>query len=186
MWVSSATAHPNSAWVAQQARNFCMDLPDDRKRAIIMHDADTKFTQQFRGIVKSEGLRPKQTSLRSPNLNAFVERFVQTIKQECLDHFVVLGERHLNRIVSEFARYYYNVRPHQSLEIRPPWVEQPPEETVSFDPGSVICHEALGGLLNHYECRAARMQTSGAGDPISLALWRKDHSTARLSCIEHH
>jgi putative transposase len=78
-----------------------------------------------------------------------------TSKQECLDHFVVLGERHLNRIVSEFVRYYHGVRPHQSLENRPPGVEQRPEETVSFDPDSIVCHEALGGLLKHYERRAA-------------------------------
>lgn len=73
-----------------------MDLPEDRKRAIVMHDSDTKFTQQFRAILKSEGLRPKRVGPAAPNLNAFVERFVQTLQQECLDHFVVLGERHLN------------------------------------------------------------------------------------------
>lgn len=155
VWVSSATAHPDSVWVAQQARNFCMDLPDDRRKAIIMHDGDTKFTEQFRAILRSEGLRPQQVVFRSPNLNAFVERFVQTIKQECLDHFVVLGERHLNRIVSEFVRYYHGVRPHQSLENRPPGTEELPEETLAFDPVTVVCHEALGGLLKHYERRAA-------------------------------
>lgn len=80
---------------------------------------------------------------------------MQTIKQECLDHFVILGERQLNRLVTEFVRYYHNVRPHQSLENRPPGTERPPEETVSFDPASVVCHEALRGLLKHYERRAA-------------------------------
>jgi hypothetical protein len=150
-----ASAHPDSARVAQQARNFCMDLPDDRKKATIIHAGDTKFTEQFRAIRKSEGLRPQQVVFRSPNLNAFVERMVQTLKQECLDHFVVLGERHLNRIVSEFVRYDHNVRPHQSLENRPPGAEQAPEEAVSFNPGSVVCHEALGGLLKHYERRTA-------------------------------
>lgn len=122
-------------------------------RAIVIHDADPKSWEQLRAILKSDELRPKQTSVWSPNLNAFVERFGQTIKQECLDHFVILGERDLNRIVSEFVRYYHNVRPHQSLENRPPGMVLQP--AFVFDPESVVCHEALGGLLKHYERRAA-------------------------------
>ena len=71
-----------------------MDLPDgDRQRAIVLHDCDAKFTKQFDEILKAEGLRPQKLVFRSPNLNAYCERFVQTIKQECLDHFVVVGER---------------------------------------------------------------------------------------------
>lgn len=155
VWISNATAHPDSAWVAQQARNFCMDLPEgDRQRALVFHDADTKFTQQFRGILKTEGLRPKQLTPVSPNLNAFVERFVQTIQQECLDHFVVVGQGHLDRIVREFVRYYHELRPHQSLEDRPPVVapntHEPAESALP-----IIRRDFLGGLLKHYERRAA-------------------------------
>jgi putative transposase len=106
IWISAATQHPESAWVAQQARNFCMHLPDAGLAAkYVMHDADTKFTVQFKRILKSEGAEPKQTTPVSPNLNAYVERYVQTLKVECLDHFVVLGERHLNHIVREFVTY---------------------------------------------------------------------------------
>ena len=102
-WISSATAHPDSAWVAQQARNFCMDLPDgDRQRAIVLHDAATKYTKQFDAILKSEGLRPQKLIPVSPNLNAYVERFIQTIQQECLDHFVVVSKRHQSRTLRDF------------------------------------------------------------------------------------
>ncbi len=82
VWISSATAHPDSAWVAQQARNFTMDLPEgDRQQALVFHDRDTKFTEQFREILKAEGLRPKQLAVAAPNTNAFVERFIQTIQE---------------------------------------------------------------------------------------------------------
>jgi hypothetical protein len=70
--------------VAQQSRNFCLELPDrDRQKAIVLHDADTKFTDQFRDILKAEGLRPKKLIPVLPNLNAYVERFIQTLQQEC-------------------------------------------------------------------------------------------------------
>jgi hypothetical protein len=66
--------------VAQQARNFCMDLPEgDRRQALVFHDSDTKFTEQFRGILMPDGLRPKKLIPMSPNLNAYVERFIQTL-----------------------------------------------------------------------------------------------------------
>ena len=151
VWISSATEHPDSAWVAQQARNFCMEVPEgDSQRALVFHDSDTKFTEQFREILRAEGLRPKKLIPVSPNLNAFVERFIQTLGQECLDHFVVLGERHLNRIVGEFVRYYHQFRPHQGLGNRVP-VER---EGVAGG-GEVVGREFLGGLLRHYERRAA-------------------------------
>jgi len=150
VWVSSATAHPDSRWVAQQARNFCMDLPDgDRQRAIVLHDGDTKFTEQFREILKAEGLRPHKLVHRSPNLNAYCERFVQTIKQECLDHFVIVGEGQMNYIVREFLLHYHHERPHQGLG-NVPLSGSPP-----VGDGEVECRERLGGLLKHYERVAA-------------------------------
>ena len=93
VWISAPTAHPDSAWVTQQGRNFCMDMAEREEKAdIILHDADTKFTKEFKEVLKSEKMRPKQITPVSPNLNAYVERFIQTIQQECLDQFVVLGE----------------------------------------------------------------------------------------------
>ncbi|MGE5194622.1 MAG: integrase core domain-containing protein [Deltaproteobacteria bacterium] len=158
-WVSSATARPDSAWVAQQARTFCMDLPDgDRQQALVVHDRDTKFTEQFRDILKAEGLRPKKLAVAAPNTNAFVERFGQTIQQECLDHFVVVGETHLNYIVREFLRYYHELRPHQGLGnvmLTRATTNDPPTETVANNTGGdIVCDEWLGGLLKSYR-RAA-------------------------------
>lgn len=120
----------------------------------MFHDSDTKFTEQFRGILKAEGMRPKKLIPISPNLNAFVERFIQTLGQECLDHFVVLGQRHLDRIVEEFVRYYHELRPHQSLDNEPPQGRKDPDGSTS-PAQDIVCHEFLAGLLKHYERRAA-------------------------------
>jgi putative transposase len=81
----------------------------------------------------------------APNTNAYVERFIQTIQQECLDHFVVVSEAHLNYIVREFVRYYHDVRPHQGLGNVPP--AMPPPMTGDDE---IVCQEWLGGLLKHY------------------------------------
>jgi putative transposase len=157
-WISSATAHPDSAWVAQQARNFTMDLPEgDRQQAFVFDDRDTKFTEQFGDILKAEGLRPKKLAVAAPNANAFVERFIQTIQVECLDHFVVIGEKHLNYIVREFLRYYHTLRPHQgvgNVTLDLATTKDPPLETVPITTGEIVCDEWLGGLLKSYR-RAA-------------------------------
>ena len=156
--VSSPTVHPNSAWVAQQARNFTMVAEELSGKApdILIHDNDTKFTAQFDDILQTSGIRPKKPIPKSPNLNAFVERFIQTLQQECLDHFVVLGAKHLDRLVQEFVAHYHEERPHQSLGNRPPTTTEPSEVTVLPPPsGEVVCHERLGGLLKHYERIAA-------------------------------
>jgi transposase InsO family protein len=85
-----------------------------------MHDADTKFTEQFDGIFKSEGIKVKKHLPASPNLNAFVERWIQSAQQECLDHFIVLGEQHLWHIVSENVDHYNNFRSHENRNHLPP------------------------------------------------------------------
>jgi putative transposase len=129
-----------------------MDLPDgDRQCALVLHDSDTKFTEQFQGILKAEGLRPKKLIPMSPNLNAYVERSIQTSQQECLDHFVVVGKSHLNYVVREFLRYYHDERPHQGLgNVLPAKLP-----SVTDSGGEIVCRERLGGLLKHYERVAA-------------------------------
>jgi hypothetical protein len=87
-------------------------------------------------------------------LNAFVERWIQTIQVECLDHFVVLGEAHLNHLVAEYVEHYHAERPHQGLGNNVPIPARPPDDDVPTG-RQVLCHERLGGLLKHYERRAA-------------------------------
>jgi len=156
VWVSSCTPHPDAAWVAQQARNVCMHFAEEEhKPTFVTHDADTKFTKQFDGIFEAEGIWVKKHVPVSPNLQAYVERFVQTIQQEALDHFVILGRRHLDHIIKSFVDYYHECRPHQGLGNVPPNGSLPGEEDEIVKAADVVCRERLGGLLKHYERRAA-------------------------------
>ena len=156
IWVSKATAHPDAGWVAQQARNMCMVIQEqDVPPKYLIRDRDTKFTQQFDQIFRADNVKLVKLPSKSPNLNAHCERVVKSIKHEALDHFVVFGERHLNHIVSEFVRFYHDCRPHQALRNMPPAANGPPPEIDSVQLDEIVCHERLGGVLKHYERRAA-------------------------------
>ena len=117
-------------------------------------DRDTKFTKGFADILESEGVELIRTPVRSPNMNPFAERWVLSIKSECLDHFVVFGEDHLRHIINEYVKHYYNLtRPHQGRDNRPIRDGDSEPATLPF-PEKVECEERLGGLLRHYH-RAA-------------------------------
>jgi len=156
VFVSPATAHPNEAWVTEQAEALRQHLKDTGLKAeIVMHDRDTKFTAAFDETLKNAGLSVRRAAFRSPNTVAFVERFIQTLQQECLDHFLIFGERHLDHLCSVFIDYYHRHRPHQGKEnellmagkIRQPRKLSPPNTVRLSD---VRCEQRLGGLLKHY------------------------------------
>jgi putative transposase len=98
--VAGVTAHPGSAWVTQQARNVAMDL-EDRGRSVrfLLCDHDAKFTGRFDEVFRSEGADVLRTPIRAPRANGYAERWVQTVRAECLDWTLVLGRRHLLRIL---------------------------------------------------------------------------------------
>jgi len=121
----------------------------------LIHDRDTKFTKQFDDIFKSDGLEMIKIPYKSPNLNAHCERVVRSIKNEALDYFIVFGEDHLNHIVSEYLTYYNELRPHQGVENVPLTGTVPEQQTASIDPDEIVCREWLGGVLKHYERKAA-------------------------------
>src|SRR3954470_9790570 len=124
-----------------------------------MHDRNTKFTASFDDALKGAGLRVQKAAYRSPNTCAFVERFIHTLGQECLDHFIVFGERHLNHLCSVFLDYYHRLRPHQSKEndllaVKRRRKRQPlPPKVIPLS--EVRCEKRLGGLLRHYYRKAA-------------------------------
>lgn len=157
--LAGMTPNPDGQWMAQVARNMSMifgeEKPEHRPTHII-RDRDTKFTAELCSILETDGIEFRPTPRQSPNLNAYAERFVQTIKQECLDHFIVFGENHLRKILSEWLTYYHLRRPHQGLGNVLISGEALPEMSIDdFRRESVVCHETLGGLLKHYELRAA-------------------------------
>jgi putative transposase len=125
------------------------------KPKYLLRDRDSKFVKDFDAILASEGITVTPIGVRAPNQNAVAERFVQSVRRECLDHFVVFGEAHLRHIMSEYLIYYHQHRPHQGLGNRPlSWTESAAAET-DRPVGEVVCQERLGGLLRHYQRRAA-------------------------------
>lgn len=114
VFIAPSTFHPNETWMKQQAEMFLRHVDESELGAtIVMHDRDTKFTASFDQILEDAKLEVKPSAYRSPNTNAFVERFIQTLQQECLDYFVVFGQRHLDHLVAEMVTHY-----HEGVPIR--------------------------------------------------------------------
>jgi transposase InsO family protein len=146
------TAHPTGTWTAQQARNLLMDLGERAARfRFLIRDRDSKFTTMFDEVFVGNGVRVIKTPVRSPQANSFAERYVGTLRRECLDHLLIHGERHLRQILAEYARHYNEHRLHQSREQRPPLHEpgQPVDVTARIRRRQVV-----HGLTNEYR-RAA-------------------------------
>ncbi len=120
-----------------------------------MRDNDGKYPAPFDEVLKSGGVSIKRNTPWSPNLRAHVERVIQTLKQEVLDHFVVVAERHLNQLIREASTWYNKERPHSARDHLPPASEKPPDAQVSLKMSEVVCTTRLGGLLKSYSHRAA-------------------------------
>lgn len=150
--VGGMTTNPDRVWMVQQARNASMALTDESAR-ILIRDYDAKFVREFDAIVQAGGVRIKKIGPMAPNLNAIAERWVQTIRQECLDHFVIAGMGHLQHLIDEFVRHYETERPHQGRGNRLLTGADPPEPLDRAR--GIIRRDRLGGLLKHYFRRAA-------------------------------
>jgi putative transposase len=143
-----ATRHPTDAWVAQQLREAT--LYDQHPRYLI-RDNDGKFGAAFARVAAASGIEILRTPYRAPRANATCERFLGSVRRECLDHLLVLGERHLARLLREYAAYFNRARPHQGLGQELP--EPPTQEDRSCD-GPICVVPILGGLHHTYQ-RAA-------------------------------
>ena len=151
VWISPATRHPTEVWVEEQARAFIEHAKaEDLQVGLVTRDNDQIYKRGFDRVMTKAGIRAKRLSLRSPNLNAFVERFIQSIQVECLDHFLVFGEKHFDYLVREYLEHYHQERPHQGLGNRLISGEPPPNGK-----GEIHCRTRLGGLLKHYYRDAA-------------------------------
>ena len=152
VFVTGVTAHPTGAWVVQQARNLSFELAQ-RARPVkfLIRDRDTKFTASFDEVFRSEGIRIIRTPIRAPRANAFAERFVGTVRRECLDRMLIFGRRHLETVVHEYVDHYNSHRPHRSLGQLPP---QPkgvaPAEPKNVDPSRLQRTDRLGGVIHEY------------------------------------
>lgn len=121
----------------------------DKKFVIL--DRDSKYSAAFRDLLKGSGVEVVRLPPRSPNLNAYAERFVRSIKDECLNRMIFFGDRSLRKATREYAAHYHEERNHQGLCNR--LID--PEECVGSDHGRVTCRERLGGMLRYYHRLAA-------------------------------
>lgn len=117
----------------------------------LIHDRDSKYTTSFGDIFKSVGIRPLKLPARSPNLNAYAERFVRSVKSECLDHLILFGEKSVRHVLKEYIAHYHTERNRQSIGNVIPF----PDERGQPAEGEVMKSERLGGLLNFYHRDAA-------------------------------
>jgi integrase-like protein len=149
--IAGITREPDETWMIQIARNLTVagDGFLHGMQQIIL-DRDPLYTAAFRGLLRDSGVTPVVLPARSPNLNAFAERFVESAKSECLERLVLLGEGHLRTAVREFVLHYHEERPHQGLDN-----ELIAPRTTVVGTGHVTCRDRLGGLLKFYYREAA-------------------------------
>jgi transposase InsO family protein len=118
--VLGVTAHPDGAWTVQQARNLLLDLGERAAGfRFLIRDRTGQFTEAFDAVLAAAGIEAVKIPPRSLRANFYAERFVGTLRRECLDHVLILGERHLRNILAEYVRHYNGHRPHQGLHQEP-------------------------------------------------------------------
>jgi transposase InsO family protein len=153
--LGGCTANPTGIWVTQRAREFCWTLQAQPSRfRFLVRDRDSKFTRGFDAVFASEGIRVVKTPVRAPKANAFAERFVGSIRRECLDWLLILNRRHLEHVLRDYLDHYNTHRPHRSLDLAPPAkIEHRPP--ISFSSRRDLKrHDRLGGLIHEYSCAA--------------------------------
>jgi putative transposase len=150
--IAGVTANPDAAWVSQQARNLAMDGEADNVRFLI-RDRDSKFTASFDEVFRSEGARVMKTPVRAPEANAFAERFVRTVRSELLDLVLVVGRRHLLRLLCDYEAHYNSHRPHRGIDLNAPERDDVSPRAVPLDEIERIA--VVGGLISEYHVEAA-------------------------------
>jgi putative transposase len=152
LWARS-TRNPDSAWVAQQARNLLLELPEGDAPRFLIRDRDAKFSGAFDEVFRAEGTRIIQTPIRAPRANAYAERWVRTVRTESLDHLLILSRRHLDRVLTEYVEHYNRARPHRGIDLATPEGREGPVLTDRVP--RIHRRDVLGGLIHEYEVAAA-------------------------------
>jgi transposase InsO family protein len=142
-------AHPDRPWTTQQARNLIMDLGEHVGRfRFLVRDRAGQFTASFDAVLTDAGIAVVKIPPRCPRANCFAERLVLTVRTELTDRMLIFGERHLRRVLAEYAAHYNTQRPHRALQLRPPRPDSPITAPVHR---TVRRRQVLGGLINEYE-----------------------------------
>jgi putative transposase len=148
---AGCTRHPDARWMSQHARQMVWQL-EERELAIqfLIHDNDRTFAPAFDAVFQAAGVHVIHTPYRAPNANAYAERWVRTVREECLDRLFILSEGHLHCVLQEYVDYYNYARPHQGLQQQAPI----PFPQASAQ-GTIHCRNVLGGILHDYHREAA-------------------------------
>jgi transposase InsO family protein len=154
--LAGCTANPTGAWVTQQARNLLMTLDDRRQPArFLIHDRDAKFSGGLDHVFQSEGITVIRTPMQAPNANAHAERWVGSVRRECLDRLLIFSRRQLEHVLRVYARHYNAHRPHRSLALRPPeQADRSPTPLRAPRYRQLNRRDLLGGLIHEYESAA--------------------------------
>ncbi len=148
--LAGCTSNPTGAWVTQQARNLSFSGLLERTRFLI-HHRDSKFSAAFGEVFRSEGIKTIQTPIRAPQANAYAERFVRTVRAECLDWLLILGSRHLEHVLRTYTAHYNAERPHRALALAPPEAGSTATRPANT---KIERHDLLGGLIHEYRAAA--------------------------------
>jgi putative transposase len=153
--LAGVTANPDAAWVTQQARNLLLRLEDQTRRVrFLIRDRDTKFCRGFNDVFRSEGAKVLVTPVQAPNANAYAERWVRTVRTECLDWLLIVSRGHLEQVLRIYVRHYNEHRPHRALGLEPPNPSAGPTLMSEARRARVRRRDLLGGALHEYQ-RAA-------------------------------
>jgi putative transposase len=155
VYLAGVTANPNAAWVTQQARNLLQLLEQQGRRVrFLIRDRDAKFCGGFDDVFGSEGAEVLVAPVQAPNANAHAERWVRTVRSECLDWLLIVGRGHLDQVLRVYLQHYNAHRPHRALELSPPAPPTGLTLTNEGQRGRIQRRDRLGGLLHEYR-RAA-------------------------------
>jgi putative transposase len=153
--LAGVTAHPTGPWVAQQARNLLLDL-GDRAAAFnfLIRDRDAKFSRAFDDVWRSTGAEIIRTPVQAPNANAVAERWIGTVRRECLDHLLIVGRQHLVGVLRGYVEHYNQRRPHRSLGLGTPMPSVAGDAASAPALRQLRRRDVLGGLIREYEWAA--------------------------------
>jgi putative transposase len=152
--LAGITTNPDGRWVTQQARNLLMKLDEEGiRQRFLIRDRDSKFTGDFDEVFRSEGIRVIKAPVRAPKSRVHAERWVGSVRRECLDRLLILGRGHLQHVLAAYVRHFNEHRPHRALGQRPPLSdEQPLAEVIDLD--RLRRRDLLGGLIHEYQLAA--------------------------------
>jgi len=154
----AVTRHPSDAWVAQQLRDA---TPERTAPTDLIRDNDSRFGPDFARVAAASGIKVLRTAFRAPLMKALCERFLGSVRRECLDHLLILGEAHLRRVLRAYVTYFTSSRPHQGIEQQVP-AGVAPTRRVAGTNGSIVATPVLGGLHHAYQ----RVASSGQALPF--------------------